>query len=617
MPVSPIVRLGMGFVALGLTAAPALSSPPDALDHLPPPLPWDGKSRELALPPDHPWATPGERSGLTSTPRYEETMSWLRRLVAAAPELELTSIGRSAEGREIWMVVASQTERKTPQSLRSTGKPIVLAQAGIHAGEIDGKDAGMMLLRDMTVLGKRAGLLDAAHFLFIPILSVDGHERFSARNRINQRGPEEMGWRTNARNLNLNRDYTKLETEEVRAVVATINRWQPDLYIDLHVTDGADYQYDVTWGMTPDYGWSPRISRWIDATLRPVVDARLSEMGHIPGPFIWPVNGLDLTGGVVVWMGSPRFSNVYGDARHLPTILVENHSLKPYDQRVLGTYVFLEATLEFLGREHASLRAAVAGDRNRRPEQVVLTWKQQPPSATESRRVKAVRAEIFDSPVSGGKVARWTGEAVEEDATFIFLGTPDRVVARPDAYYIPAGWRHIAEKLRLHGIELETLDEPTTVDVEMYRLPDAGLSGGGSSFDHRSVAYEGRVRVGPGEPRVERRSLQLPAGSFRAGTDQPLGDLLVMLLEPTSPDSFFQWGFFLEILTQPEYAEAYVMEPMARAMLEADPALKRTFEQKLESDPDFAADPRARLDWFYRKTPYFDSRYRLYPIARE
>jgi murein tripeptide amidase MpaA len=606
LPVVALLFSGLG--------APAAS--PDALDHLPPLLPWDGKSRELVLSPDHEWVTPSERSGLEATPSYDETLAWLRRLAEATPDIELTSIGRSAEGREIWMAIASRGDDKSAAALRKTGKPIVLAHAGIHSGEIDGKDAGLMLLRDMTVVDRQRGLLDQVHFLFIPILSVDGHERFSTHSRINQRGPEGMGWRTNSRNLNLNRDYMKLETEEVRAVLEVINTYDPDLYLDLHVTDGADFQYDVTWGMAPDYGWSGNISRWIDGKLAPALNGRLEEMGHVPGPFIWGLNGRDLEGGLLVWMGTPRFSNAYGTARHLPTILVENHSLKPYDRRVLSNYVFLEATLSFVGREHASLRAAVAKDRASRPEQVVLSYTVNAESKRETRPVKAVRSELYESEITGGEVVRWTGEPVDREAVFVHQSVPSVTVDRPAAYYIPAGWSHIADKLRLHGILLETLTEPTRVDVEMYRLPDAGLAGGASAFDQRSAIYEGRVRIDPGTPVVETVSLELPAGSVRASTDQPLGDLLVMLLEPQAPDSLFQWGFFLEILTQPEYAEPYVMEPMARAMMKDDPELAAAFKKKLEEDEEFASSTRARLQWFYRKTPYFDERFKLYPIAR-
>jgi murein tripeptide amidase MpaA len=608
----PILLLGLA----ALSGPPTPGASPEALEHLPPLVPWNGKSRELMLSADHSWVTPAERDGLKRTPRYDETFAWLRRLVDAAPELDMRSIGRSAEGRDIWMVVASRAEERTPRGLRATGKPIVLAQAGIHSGEIDGKDAGLMLLRDMTVRGTRRHLLDDVHFLFIPILSVDGHERFSRHSRMNQRGPEEMGWRTNARNLNLNRDYMKLETEEVRAVLRVINAWRPDLYLDLHVTDGADFQYDVTWGMAPDYGWSGNISRWIDGMLAPSLEQRLTEMGHVPGPFIWGINGRDLEAGCVVWMGTPRFSNAYGTARHLPTILVENHSLKPYDQRVLSNYVFLEATLALVGKEQASLRAAVAKDRASRPRRLVVSYTANTESKTETRPVKAIRSELYESEVAGGEVVRWTGEAIDKDVRFVHQNVPAVTVERPAAYLIPAGWSHIAHKLRLHGIELEKLDAPTRAEVEMLRLPEAGLAGGGSAFDQRSAIYEGRIRVDAGEPSVETHTITLPAGSFRASTDQPLGDLLIMLLEPESPDSLFQWGFFLEIFSRTEYYEPYVMEPLARAMLEADPELKQEFEQRLEADPEFAGDSRARLDWFYRRTPYYDDRYRLYPIAR-
>jgi hypothetical protein len=378
-----------------------------------------------------------------------------------------------------------------------------------------------------------------------------------------------------------------------------------------------DYQYDVTWGMSQDYAWSPEISRWVEESFTPVVNKRLIAMGHIPGPFVWPRSRHDLSQGVVVWTGTPRFSNVYGAVRHLPTILVENHSLKPYDQRVLGTYVFMEAALELVAREHGSLREAVRKDRARRPDRVVLEYQWGDASKVETLTVKGVRSEIVDSPVTGGEVVRFTGQPEDREVGAFYQSVPKIEVDRPAAYYIPAGWSPIADKLRLHGIEVEPLGQAVTIDAQMYRLPTADLAGGGSAFDERSAIYEGRVRVDPGEIVVEKRSVEMPAGSYRVSTDQPLGELAVMLLEPAGPDSFFQWGYFIEILSRTEYAEAYVMEPMARAMLEDDPKLAAEFEKELASDTEFAADPRSRLHWFYTRTPYFDAGYRLYPIARE
>jgi hypothetical protein len=353
-----------------LAAAAAAAQP-----ILPPAPDWDGASRKLLAAPSDPWITPAEAAGLRRTPSYDDTMAWLRALAAAAPEIHLVSLGTSPGGREIWMVVAAAGGATTPQALRANGRPTLLAQAGIHAGEIDGKDAGLMLLRDLTVGGKLRDLLEAANFLFIPIFSVDGHEPLTPFGRINQRGPEAVGWRTTARNLNLNRDYAKLDTPEMQALIQGLNQWQPDLYLDLHVTDGIDYQYDITWGFNGTPKYSPAITGWMQQVLDPALTADLRRAGHIPGPLIFAVDDADLGKGIVDFAAPPRFSNGYGDVRHLPTVLVENHSLKPYDQRVLGTRVLLESTLRHLGRHGAELAAAIAADRTRRPDPVVLAWK--------------------------------------------------------------------------------------------------------------------------------------------------------------------------------------------------------------------------------------------------
>lgn len=583
---------------------------------LPPAPYWNGASRALLLPADHPWATPFEQSGQTRTPDYEATVAWLRRLVDAAPELEMISIGESAEGRDIWLVIASRDGAKTPDALRARGLPILFVQAGIHAGEIDGKDAGMMLLRDLTVVGTKRALLEQASLLFVPILNVDGHERVSPYGRINQRGPAETGWRSNARNLNLNRDYAKLDTLEMRAIVRALATWQPDLYFDIHVTDGIDYQYDITFGWNGKQGWSPTIARWLDERLGPALQRDLEAQGHIPGPLVFAANERDLSEGLKQTIDPPRYSTGYGDARHLATVLVENHSLKPYEQRVLGTYVLLESALATLGREQAGLRRATERDRTTRKAEVVLEWKASTDLPPWRIPFKGVRSELVDSVVAGRPVVRWTGEPVTTEVSLVTHDTPRVRVERPSHYYIPVAWRDIADRLAWHGIEIERLSQPQTVNVEMYRLPDAKSEVRPGVAPDAPPWFEGHARVDPGEPVIETRTLALPAGSYRVPTDQPLGDLAVLLLEPQSPDSFFRWGFMLEVLTRSEYAEEYVMEPLARQMLESDPGLADEFRATLLADPELAADPKRRLDWFYRRTPWYENTDRLYPIAR-
>jgi len=574
---------------------------------LPPAQPWNGASRALVAPAGDPWITPAEKSGLTRTPRYDKTIAWLERLVEAAPELTLVSIGKSFEGRDIWMVVAAADGAATPEELHAGGKPVLLAHSGIHAGEIDGKDAGLMLLRDLTVRTTKPSLLDEVNLLFIPILNVDGHERFSPYARINQRGPLEMGWRTNARNQNLNRDFTKLDTPELRALIQVFNRWQPDLYIDLHVTDGADYQYDITWGYNGLHAYSPATSRWLEDRFTPQVSERLQTMGHVPRTLFFPLDSRDMSRGIAEWTALPRFSNGYGDARHLPTVLVENHSLKPYDQRVLGTYVLLETTLRALASHGDELRQATIDDRNRRLEKIPLAFEVSREAPPEVERFLGIEQRLVPSALSGGLRVEWTGRPVTIELPVFRASRPSVEAGRPPAYWIPSTWPEVIERLAWHGIEMTRLSEPREVDVQVYRLADPELA---------SDPFEGRVRVSA-ESTTERRTVVMPTGSVRISTDQPLGTLAVLLLEPDSPDSFFQWGFFLEILQRTEYAESYVLEPLAESLLAGDPGLAEEFRDKLMKDAEFAADPRERLYWFYRQTPFFDERWGLYPVARE
>lgn len=599
-----------------LATAPLLAllqaSAAPAIDTILPPLPpWQSRSAELIAAPSDRWITPAEQSGLTATPRYEQTVEYLRRLASAARELHLVSIGSSAEGREIWMVVATAEGAATPAAVSANGRPTLLAQAGIHAGEIDGKDAGLMLLRDLSAGGRLEGLLEQVNLLFVPILNVDGHERFSAYGRINQRGPVEMGWRSNARNLNLNRDYTKIETEGVAAIVATIERWQPLLYVDLHVTDGVDYEYDITFGYNREHAWSPAIARWLETHLEPATTRALRNRGHVPGPLIFAKNDRDYAAGISDWTASPRYSNGYGDARHLASVLVENHSLKPYMQRVLGTYVLLEAMLRTLGEHGEALAEATSKDRRRRPAQTVLSWEDRH-GLPETMILKGIGSTREYSPVAGAEVTRWNGEPVDVAVAVRANDRPGASVSRPAQYVIPAGWSAIGARLAAHGIVVAQAGPKRAgerIAVERYRLPDAALASGVNP-------YEGRVRIDPGTPVVEQGEWVLAAGDLLVATDQPLGTLAMLLLEPQAPDSLLQWGYFLEIMNATEYYEQYAVEPLAAAMLAADRELARQFEARLRQDKAFAADADARLRWFYERSPYFDQRYRLYPIAR-
>ncbi len=570
---------------------------------LPPIIEWHGKSESLLAAPDSEWATPFEQHGLKTSPNYDETFAWLDKLISQTDMLKKVSIGKSPQGRDIWMIVASKEGAEDAPTLLKNNKPSVLVQAGIHSGEIDGKDAGMMLLRDI-VIGDKAALLDNANLLFVPIFSVDAHERSTEYNRVNQRGPVNMGWRTTANNLNLNRDYAKADTLEMQHMLRAINIWQPDLYIDVHVTDGIDYQYDVTFGYNLAQGLSPASYKWLENSYRPAIESALIEEGHVPGPLVFAIDNTDISKGMSLWNASPRFSNGYGDARHLPTILIENHSLKPFKQRVLGTYVMLEATLKTIGDQATKLKSAIQQDKYRYSPRVTLTWKQE--QQQQGWDFKGIGYSMEQSAISGNEIVRWNGEPKLYPNLPVIGGTKaDIKVNRPAAYYVPPQWTAVIERLSVHGIRMTTLSKPSEQKLQQYQFTEAKFG---------SADYEGHQRV---KAKVSSANIiaNLPAGTVRIDTEQPLGDLAILLLEPQSPDSLFQWGFFNPIFTRTEYIENYAVEPLAAQMLKQDPKLQVAFDEALK-DEAFAADPKARLRWFYQRSPYYDNEYQKYPVLR-
>jgi hypothetical protein len=443
----------------------------------------------------------------------------------------------------------------------------------------------------------------------VPVFNADGHERSTPYSRPNQRGPERMGWRNNSQNLNLNRDYMKADTAEMQGMLGLINKYDPSLYIDLHVTDGLDYQYDITYafdGWDGLYADSPAIGAWLDKTYRRQADAALKAAGHIPGPMIFARDDGDLTKGIDMNAFAPRFSHAYGDLRRLPTVLVENHSLKPYRRRVLGTYVLLEASLKALASDGKALKDAIAKDRAMRPATVDANWKAkaQPVGTID---FLTIASEEVTSPASGGKVTRFTGKPGPTVKAPIYGSEPGVKLTVAKTYWVPPTKPEVIARLKAHGIKFETIKTATEVEVDMIRL--AGFKAGNPS--------EGRVPMTATGFAHEKRKEVFPAGSVKVSTDQPLGALAAMLLEPESDDSFFAWGFFAEILQRTEYMEAYAIAPMAEKMLADDPKLKAEFEKRLKDDAAFAASPLRRLQFFYERSPFYDDRYLLYPVGRE
>lgn len=590
---------------------------------LPPIKQWQGKSLELVKDKSDKWQTQFEKSNMLSTPNYDQSIKYIKALAKSDKQFNLTSIGKSPQNRDIWMLIASKDGAKTPEQLQKNKKPTLFIQAGIHAGEIDGKDAGFMLLRDISKNGK-GHLLDKVNLLFIPIFNVDGHERSSPHNRVNQRGPTNMGWRTTAQNLNLNRDFAKADTPEMQALISTINKWQPTLYLDIHVTDGEDYQYDITYGYNGEHAYSPNISQWLDTELTPVINSELKKNGHLGGPLTFGIDNKDFAKGLFGWTASPRYSNGWGDARHLPTILIENHSLKPYFQRVLGTYVFLETVINKLATDGDDLIAATEKDIKQKHKTLPLAWSADTENP-EYMDFQGMEYQQATDKLTGIKYVKWTGKPKTYNKLPIFWARkPSVEVQVPEFYYVPPQHLEVIQRLTNQGIQYKTLKHPLKLQVTELTAKD---------YSFGKVPFEGHLNA-DAKFDTNKVTKTLPVGTIKISTKQNLGTLAVTLLDPRAPDSYFKWGFFNQMFQQTEYIESYAMIPLAHKMLNNDPKLKQAFFDKfgevkskqvteVESkkagslEELFAEGSDEKMKWLYQRSVYYDNQHLKYPVLFE
>jgi hypothetical protein len=562
--------------------------------------------------------TIAEKTGFRQTGRSDEVVRLCEAYAGAWPhEVRIVEFGRSAEDRPMLALVVCARD---PDSV-----PMLMIQAGIHPGESDGKDAGFIALRELLSAAAAPGVLRKIALLFVPAFNVDGHERFGPWNRPNQNGPEQTGWRTTAHNLNLNRDYTKADTPEMQAMLGLIKEWDPLVLADLHVTDGADFEPDISIQVEPIQQGDPNLYG-SGRMLRDALIDRLAAEGSLPLPF-YPdlARADDPSSGFLLSVYSPRFSTGYLPTRNRFTVLVETHSWKDYATRVRVTRNTIVALAQLVAEHGCAWReTARRADRDSAgligaqiPLDYSSGWRET--GKAEAATPAGAAGHTIDfrgyaytravSPISGVPVTTYDPKTPQiwrvplRDQV-----APSLLVTVPRAYVVPPAYAAlIAAKFELHGIVFQRAGGAIRkAELEAFRATKASFSA--APFEGRFRAqFDGAWRAEPAD---------IAAGALIVPTSQPLARLVVALLEPQAPDSLAAWGFFNAHFEQKEYMEGYVAEQIAREMLDRDPALAKEFEQKLAADSGFARDPAARLEFFLRRHPSWDPHYNLYPIYR-
>jgi hypothetical protein len=556
------------------------------------------------------WETYYEKSGCKKTPRYKETVEYCKRLASASPWIHYTAFGVSPQGRDLPLLIVDRSGHFDAASVRKTVNAVLLIQAGIHSGEIDGKDAGLMLLRDIAITKKYAPLLDHVTILFMPIFNVDGHERFGPYNRINQNGPEEMGWRVTAQNLNLNRDYLKADTPEMQAWLRLFVEWLPDFFIDCHVTDGADYQYALTYGLEILGSMDPGITRWTSDVYLKSIEPMMEESGFPISPYVFFRTRHEPKSGLVSWIAPPRLSEGYTALQNRSGLLIETHMLKDYKTRVDATYWMLKHTITLLNEQHGEIKSL-----NQRADRLTASgeFRHEPfalrfNSTSDSTIVEFLgyEYEVIESDLTGGPWHKFSKEPVTIEVPYFNKQEPTVTAMLPEAYIIPPEWNEVIDRLELHGIAVRRLLQPEEIKVKSHKFKD---------IHWQERPYEGRHTLRFEEEEIE-EARTFPAGSAVIDMNQRAARVAAHILEPEAPDSYLYWDFFDAIFERKEYTETYVMEKMAREMLAEDDNLQNEFDQALAADSTLAGSQWRVLNWFYARTPYWDDRKDVYPVGK-
>jgi len=552
------------------------------------------------------FTTPFEVNDQT-TATYQETIDLYKKLDLAYQQLKLIEAGPTDSGFPLHLAVISETAEFDPVKLREQGKIILLINNAIHPGEPEGVDASMILCRDILQRRELQVLIEHVVIVVIPMYNIDGALNRGCCSRANQDGPAEYGFRGNGKNLDLNRDFIKCDSKNARSFAQIFNEWQPDVLVDNHTSNGADYQYTMTMLATQTDKLGTLLGSYMRRILLPRLNTLMKMKGQEMCPYVnefkeTPADGL---GG---FYDSPRFSSGYAALHHCIGFVPETHMLKPFPYRVKATLDFMVVLLQELNIEHSRIKdlRKQAVQEAMSSEYLNLDWKQDE-SLVDTIVFKGFEGKYKPSEVTGlDRLWYDRGAPYERKIPYWSRFKPTVQVLKPKAYIIPQAYSEVVELLKMNGVQFKRLTADAEPTVEMYRIGKFGTR----------QAYEGHYLHYDVEVATEKKNWRYNKGDYVALTNQPAVRFLVETLEPQGPDSYFAWNYFDGILQEKEYFSAYVFEEIAAQFLQGHPEVKTELEAKRLTDPEFAKSQWAQLFFVYQKTPYFEPMVNLYPVGR-
>jgi len=550
--------------------------------------------------------TPFEKSDGKETATYAECIEFYKQLDKLSPKISIRAIGMSDAGYPYHLVLYSNDGTTNPKQWHKQNKIVVLVINDIHPGEPDGVDASMLFMKD--IYNRKIRIPDNIGLAIIPIYNIGGALNRNSFSRVNQNGPVSYGFRGNAQNLDLNRDFTKNDSRDSKSFVEIFHWLDPDIQVDNHVSDGADYQHTMTLITTQWNKLGGETGKFLHDIFDPALYLSMDKKGWPMCPYVNFEEG-DPGRGWEEFYDSPRYSSGYAALFHTISFIPETHMLKPFKDRVKSTYALMQTIIEqasIHAKEIIEKRKKDIADDQQKNE-FALSWKVDK-SKFDSILFKGYTASHKPSEISGQQRLYYDhSKPFEKEVRFYNYFHEDKSVNAPKAYLVPQGWYEVIDLLKLNGVIMRRLTKDTSIEVEVYHI---------DTYNSSSRAYEKHHRNTDTKVSSSNQTIKFLKGDYMIETHQPAKRFLVEMLEPTGDDSYFSWNFFDAILQEKEGYSDYRWEDIAELYLKDHPELKNKLEDRKKADSLFAKDPSAQLNFIYKNSPYYEPVHLRYPVDR-
>jgi hypothetical protein len=547
-----------------------------------------------------------EKSEGRETPSYHEIVEWWQKLDQQSGKVKMLPMSMTDAGYPLHLIVVSNNGDYNFDHIRKNNKRILLINNGIHPGEPDGVDASMLLVRD--IVANKYKIPDNIVLAFIPIYNIGGCLDRSANYRVDQNGPEEFGFRGNSQNLDLNRDFIKCDSKDARAFTEIFHLTDPDVFIDNHVSNGADYQHVMTLLTTQHDKLGGVMGDFLATQFEPALYADMKQKGYDLIPYVNSFGDTPANGWPEYW-DPPRYSSGYAAIWHTFSFVPETHMLKPYDQRVKATYALMQSFIEFTAKNSAVIKQLRESTKHsvRTQAEFPLSW------SLDRSKFKEVLYKGYESgrkpsEISGLPRLYYDRSKPYDKTIKIFNYFPAKSwVKKPSAYIIPQGWWKVIDLLKLNKVLMSQLKKDTIIEVEVSRIDDYKTSPRQYEMHHLNSDVKTSVSL---------QKLRFRKGDWYIPMNQVANRFLIETLEPRAEDSYFVWNYFDAILSQKEGYSAYAFEDIAADYLKNNPELRSKLDQRKATDTAFVKDARAQLNFVYQNSAWYEPAHMRYPVYR-